>query len=213
VLEAAAFVGKGHRKVWARLRYRGVRTSKARALRLMRDARLLAPTRLGHAYGPAAHDGTVLTARPDVMWGTDATPCLSRREGTATIFIAIDHCTAECVGTHAANPGTRFEAPEPIRQGVRATFGGYAAGVAAGLALRHDQGSQSMSDHSAAAHQPHLRSRGTRAPNARWRAAVVTFGAPAAAGPTSSGVPRGTDTPDEGGAAGVQPVAGGHGPS
>jgi len=94
-----------------------------------------------------AHDGTILTARPDVMWGTDATSCLTRREGTATIFIAIDHCTAECVGIHAANPGTRFEALEPIRQGVRATFGGYAAGVAAGLALRHDHGSQYMSDH------------------------------------------------------------------
>jgi transposase InsO family protein len=64
-----------------------------------------------------------------------------------TIFIAIDHCTAECVGIHAANPGTRFDALEPIRQGVRATFGGYAAGVAAGLALWHDHGSQSMSDH------------------------------------------------------------------
>jgi len=94
-----------------------------------------------------AHDGTILTARPDVMWGTDATSCLTRREGTATIFIAIDHCTAECVGIHAANPGTRFEALEPIRQGVRATFGGYAAGGAAGLALRHDHGSQYMSDH------------------------------------------------------------------
>ena len=133
VLEAAPFVGEGHRKVWARLRYRGVRTSKARVLRLMRDAQLLAPTRLGHAHGPAAHDGTILTARPDVMWGTDATSCLTRREGTATIFIAIDHCTAECVGIHAANPGTRFEALEPIRQGGRAAFGGYAAGVAAGL--------------------------------------------------------------------------------
>jgi len=29
-------------------------------------------------------------------------------------------CTAECMGIHAANRATRFEALEPIRLGVRA---------------------------------------------------------------------------------------------
>ena len=147
VLAASPFVGEGHRKVWARLRYGGIRTAKARVLRLMRVAGLLAPTRVGHAHGPAAHDGTIITERPDVMWGADATSCLTRTEGTATLFIAVDHCTAECVGIHAANPGTRFEALEPIRQGVRMAFGGYANGRAGGLALRHDHGSQYLSDH------------------------------------------------------------------
>jgi len=46
VLAAAVFLGEGHRKVWARLRWQGVRTSKARVLRLMREAHLLAPTRM-----------------------------------------------------------------------------------------------------------------------------------------------------------------------
>ena len=133
--------------MWARWRYGGIRTAKARVLRLMRGGGLLAPTRVGHAHGPAAHDGTIITDRPDVMWGTDATSCLTRTEGTATIFIAVDHCTAECVGIHAANPGTRFEALEPIRQGMRMAFGGYSNGLAGGLALRHDHGSQYMSDH------------------------------------------------------------------
>jgi len=36
---------------------------------------------------------------------------------------------------------------EPIRQGVRRYFGGFAANVAHGLAVRHDHGSQYMSDH------------------------------------------------------------------
>jgi len=67
VLEAAPFLGEGHRKVWARLRGQGVRTSKARVLRLMREAKLLAPTRAGHAHGPQAHDGTITTEQPDVM--------------------------------------------------------------------------------------------------------------------------------------------------
>ena len=42
--------------------------------------------------------------------------------------------------------GTRFEALEPLRQGVRQHFGGFAEDVAAGLSLRHDHGSQYMSD-------------------------------------------------------------------
>lgn len=118
VLAATPFVGEGHRKVWARLRVRHVRTSKARVLRLMRAAGLLAPTRVGHAHGPAAHDGTILTERPDEMWGTDATSCFTRGEGSATVFIAVDHCSAECMGIHTAKYGSRFEALEPIRQGV-----------------------------------------------------------------------------------------------
>ncbi len=142
VLAASPFVGEGHRKVWARLRLAGIRTAKPRVLRLMRATGLLAPSRVGPPRGPATHDGTIVTDRPDEVWGTDATSCVTLREGTATIFVAVDHCTAECVGIHAANPGTRFEALEPLRQGVRAVFGTYAAGCAAGLRLRHDHGSQ-----------------------------------------------------------------------
>ena len=63
------------------------------------------------------------------MWGTDATACLTTREGNATVFIAVDHCTQECVGIHAALPRhLRFEALEPLRQGLREHFGGYRGG-------------------------------------------------------------------------------------
>jgi transposase InsO family protein len=147
VLAASPFLGEGHRKVWARLRWQQVRTSKARVLRLMREAKLLAPTRLGHAHGPQAHDGTITTEAPDQMWGMDATSCLTHQEGTATVFVVVDHCASECIGIHAAKPGTRFEAVEPLRQGVRAIFGGYEEGIAAGLQARHDHGSQYVSDY------------------------------------------------------------------
>ena len=147
VLEAAPFLGEGHRKVWARLRGQGIRTSKARVLRLMREAQLLAPTRVGHAHGPKAHDGTITTEQPDQMWGMDATSCLTRREGTATVFVVVDHCASECIGIHAAKPGTRFEAVEPLRQGIQALFGAYERGIAAGLLARHDHGSQYVSDY------------------------------------------------------------------
>jgi putative transposase len=63
-----------------------------------------------------------------------------------TIFAAIDHCTAECVGIHVVKKAHRFEALEPIRQGVREQFGDFSGGIAAGLWLRHDHGSVYMSD-------------------------------------------------------------------
>jgi hypothetical protein len=50
------------------------------------------------------------------------------------------------VGIHAARRATRFEALEPLRQGVRACFGAFADGVAGGLKLRHDHGSQFTAD-------------------------------------------------------------------
>ena len=146
VLRRSPFVGEGYRKVWARLRLAGIRTSQGRVLRLMRAAGLLAPTRVGQPHGPKAHEGTIIPDRPDAMWGTDATAGWTD-EGAATIFIAVDHYTAECVGIHAARRGTRFEALEPLRQGITAHFGAYREQVAAGLALRHDHGRQLMSVH------------------------------------------------------------------
>jgi transposase InsO family protein len=145
-LEGSPFVGEGHRKVWARLRLAGVRTSLRRVLRLMREAGLLAPSRQTRVLGPRNHEGTILTERPDEMWGTDATSAWTTKEGHVTIFVAVDHCTAEGVGIHAAKVGNRFEALEPIRQGVRERFCVYGPEVARRLKLRHDHGSQYVSD-------------------------------------------------------------------
>jgi putative transposase len=145
LLEESPFPGEGYRKVWARLRHRGIRTAPRRVLRLMRAHHLLAPTRQGCAHGPKAHDGTIITEDVDTMWGTDMTTTLTRQEGQVAIFIAVDHCSAECVGIHAAKQGTRFEALEPIRQGLRTSFGAFGPAIAQGLVLRHDHGSQYMS--------------------------------------------------------------------
>jgi transposase InsO family protein len=81
----------------------------------------------------------------DTMWGTDLTTTITG-EGSVAVFVAIDHCSAECVGIHAHARATRSEALEPIRQGVRQRFGGFPKDVARGLAVRHDHGSQYMSD-------------------------------------------------------------------
>ena len=55
--------------------------------------------------------------------------------------------SAECVGIHASRRADRFQALEPVRQGVREHFGSFAKGAAAGLQLRHDHGSQHVSHH------------------------------------------------------------------
>jgi putative transposase len=145
ILEASPFPGEGYRKVWARLRHSGLRTSPRRVLRLMRTHQLLAPSRQGHPHGPKAHDGTIIPAQGDTLWGTDMTSTFTRQEGQVAIFIAVDHCSAEWVGIHAAKQGTRFEALEPIRQGVRTAYGAFGQDIAQGLLLRHDHGRQYMS--------------------------------------------------------------------
>jgi putative transposase len=146
VIAESPFHGEGHRKIWARLRtLKGVRTSMRRVLRVMRAAELLAPARQPEPVVTRPHDGTIVTEQPNLMWGTDATAAITLVDGSATIFAAIDHCTAECVGIHAARHGDRFEALEPVRQGVRDHFGGLAPAVAHGLAIRHDHGSVYLS--------------------------------------------------------------------
>jgi hypothetical protein len=70
------------------------------------------------------------------------TATYTRQEGQVAIFSTVDHGSAACVGIHAAKQGTRFEALEPIRQGVRPAFGAFTQDSAHGVLLRHDHGSQ-----------------------------------------------------------------------
>ena len=80
------------------------------------------------------------------MWGTDSTHLLTVEEGKASVFVAIDHCTCECMGIRASSSANRFEALEPVRQGVREHFGCFEEGSANGLSLRHDHGTQYLAD-------------------------------------------------------------------
>ena len=87
----------------------------------------------GAAAGRAATT-TITTERPDA----DATACLTTREGNATVFIAVDHCTQECVGTMRLVPA------RASRRWSRCARG---CGSTPGTNLRHDHGSQYLSDH------------------------------------------------------------------
>ena len=121
LLAESPFHGEGYRKIWARLRFAGIRTSKRRVLRLTREHGLQAPGRVGRPHGPKAHDGTIRTERVDAMWGTDLTSTMTG-EGQASIFVTVDHGSTECLGIHAARRATRFEALEPLRHAVRFAF-------------------------------------------------------------------------------------------
>jgi len=145
-LATSPFTGEGHRKVWARLRIvRGIRVSRARVLRLMREHTLLSPHRRPQGE-PVGHDGTIVTDRPNDMWGTDGIRIATVDEGWVWIFAAVDHFDACCVGLHTVKTGNRFAALQPIAQGLTTEFGTTDAEAGRGLTLRMDHGTQYTAD-------------------------------------------------------------------
>lgn len=146
-LEATPFIGEGHRKVWARLRVGpGVRVSRTRVLRVMRENQLLSPHR-GRQGTVDPHDREIITHEPNVMWGSDGARVLTVDEGWIWIFTAVEHWNAECVGFNVVKEGNRYAALEPIAMGLTEIYGSTAADVARGLQLRIDHGTQYLSDH------------------------------------------------------------------
>ena len=146
-LARSPFQGEGHRKVHARLRIvDGIWVARTRVLRVMRAHGVLSPHR-GRQGDPKRHAGTIITAAPRVMWGTDGVRVFTVADGWGWTFAAVDHWNAECVGWHVCKVGSRFAALEPIAQGLERLYGSVEADVARGLTLRMDHGSQYLSDH------------------------------------------------------------------
>ena len=117
-LEASPWEGEGHRKVWARLRVcRGIRVSRKRVLRVMRENNLLSPHRC-RRRGGNPHVGEIITHAPNLMWGTDGVRVFTVDDGWGWIFTAIEHWNAECVGWHVCKRGDRFAALQPISMGL-----------------------------------------------------------------------------------------------
>ena len=114
-----------------------------RVRRVMRANGLLAPHRVGRTEAKS-HDGTIITDKVNEMWGAYMTQTITIGEGRAPL-VAVEHAELEVVGIHASRSTSRFEALEPVRQGVHRCFGAIAPGVARGLKLRHDHGSNYMS--------------------------------------------------------------------
>ena len=145
-LAASPFRGEGHRKVFGRLRYvAGHRVGRNRILRLMRAHQLLSPHRTAPA--PAkTHDGRITTDAPNVRWATDGAKIWTTADGWLWLFTTLEHWNAECLGHHVCKRGDRFAAYEPVAQAVTRVFGASTADVARGVELRHDHGSQYLTD-------------------------------------------------------------------
>ena len=145
VLATSPFVGEGHRKVWARLRRRGVCTSRKRVLRLTRGAGLLAPTAKVRKRAARLHEGTITVSVPDTLWATDATEGWSE-EGRCAVFVMIDHASGEG-WADAGLRMDRFAAADLLREVCSERFGSVDAAVASGLSLRYDGGPCFRSEH------------------------------------------------------------------
>ncbi len=107
----------------------------------MKQNNLLSPQRPVQR-GTRVHDGTAVTEKVEVVWdeprcatgsgsaANDTTQTVMGQEGRAYLFIAVDHCSGEFVGTHASSSESRWEALEPIRQGVTRHLGDIGPDVA-----------------------------------------------------------------------------------
>lgn len=144
-LASSLFHGEGHRKVHARLRRRGHCMGRQRVLRVMRENKLLSPHRVSQGKAKA-HDGRITTDAPNQMWATDAVKLWTIEEGWVWMFSVVEHWNAECLGWHITKKGDRFAALEALNQAIESQYAITDRGVARGLSLRSDHGSQFKSE-------------------------------------------------------------------
>lgn len=145
-IKSSPFKGEGHRKVHARLKRKNIVVGRNRVLRVMKQHQLLSPHRSLYK-APNPHDGRIVTDAPDIMWGSDGTKVQTKEDGWVWIFSVAEHWNTECLGWHVCKTGDRFAALEPITQAVKEVYGSLSQGVAKGLKLRIDNGSQYTSDY------------------------------------------------------------------
>jgi transposase InsO family protein len=89
----------------------------------------------------------IITAVPNVMWAIAATQVSTVQHGKVWIFGVAERWNAGSIGWHMTKSGTRLEATQALDMAARLQFGHLSAGVARGLALRHDRGSNFMVGH------------------------------------------------------------------
>ena len=141
-LKNSPFIGEGHRKVWARLRFgKGIRVSKKRVLRIMREHNLLSPHRAPKCP-QIEHNGRIITDEPNIMWATDGAKVFTLDDGWGWIFTCVEHWNSEILGWHVCKRGNRFAALEPISMAIENQFGEAKPGAVRGTSLRMDNGSQ-----------------------------------------------------------------------
>ena len=121
-LARSPFQGEGPRKVHARLRILdGIRVSRTRVLRVMRAQGLLSPHR-GRQGDPKAHDGTIVTSAPCVMWGTDGRRVFTAEDGWVWNLRGGGPLERRVRGLACVQGGEPFCRPRADRARARATL-------------------------------------------------------------------------------------------
>ena len=147
-IQKSAHSGEGYKKIHAVLRFGEAKlhVGRNRILRIMRVNNLLSPYRVRKPK-PNLHDRKITTDEPNIMWGTDGTQVTTVDDGNVWVFSAVEHWNAECVGVYVCKRGNRYNAIQPILEGVKSVFGSVEKGVAKGLMLRLDHGSANCSEY------------------------------------------------------------------
>lgn len=146
-LATSYFVGEGHRKVWARLIECGVRVSRKRVLRLMKNNNLPSACRRPQ-MPPNEHDGKIVTHAPNIMWRTDGVKDLhplKRMELDFRERRALERSSAWA--RTSARRASALPHSEPVSIDVMAEYGSVERETARGLSLRMGHGTQCLSNH------------------------------------------------------------------
>lgn len=145
VLKRSPFHTEGTKKVHARLRFwYGVRASRARVNRLMREHGLLSPQRAEADRVQKLHEGTIIPDGIDELWGTDGTQFGLVNGKVVWLFAIIDHYSCEVLGWHLieVGQGDAWAALEPVKQALKKRRGALEQKTGAGISIRHDWGPQ-----------------------------------------------------------------------
>ena len=102
---------------------------------------LLAPHRVG-GNQEKTHDGTIVTGKVNEMWGTDMSQTVTLEKGGPMFSSPSNTRTQK---SSAFTPRVQPIASRRWSRSARGCFGAIAPGVARGLKLRHDHGSNYMS--------------------------------------------------------------------
>lgn len=138
------FHSEGYIKLTKRMKKKGKIVAKNRVNTLLRNNQLLSAQRPVKQGARRKHDGTIITQKPNVLWGTDGKQFFTAQEGMCWLFSVIDHYNDEILGYHICKVGNRFAAMEPIKQAVKKEFGSINENICKGtnLAIRSDHGTQ-----------------------------------------------------------------------
>jgi len=142
-LSDPVFYNEGYKKLAVRLREMGCYVGKERLRRIMKEQGLLLNGFNRERVSPYEHTGTIVTDRPNEMWGSDIKE-FQLLHG-ALYFISLkDHYHGKIVGHYVSEDKTSQSTIEALRQAIKNEFGSVSQGVCSGMdfQIRQDNGSQ-----------------------------------------------------------------------